>query len=347
MGFDLDYNGIMDEALLYAAQNGIQPSSQDRVRVCLFPIDMQRAFCDPNAHQLPVEGAIHDCARTAEFIYRNLPRITTIIPTLDTHSPIQIFHRMFLVGKDGQPPPANTPITHGDVMSGKWQVNPGVAEALLKGEGPNALPWLKRHLECYTDSLENPRNGALSNKTGMLMVWAFHALLGSQGHALMPILEEAFRFHEFARVSPLEITMKGMDPLRESYSVFGPAVKYTHDGKYNHDLDNTLMRHVLSHDMVIVAGEASSHCVLDSLKDMLEEIKRGSFVRGGARALCNKVYIMGNCMSPVVVVRGDPVLDYTRAANEGLAALEAEGMHLVRSTQPMDEWPGSPFREET
>ena len=165
-------------------------------------------------------------------------------------------------------------------------------------------------------------------------------MMGSQNSALMPIVEEAFRFHEFVRNSPIEFAFKGQDPLRHSCSVFRPDVMTTHDGFRESCRNSSLLNRVMESDMLIIPGEASSHCVLDSLNDLLDEIM------AVAPSFVKRVYILKDCMSPVVIVPGDPNLDFTKHADEGLAKLQAAGMNLVDSTTPIEYWPYSPFAED-
>jgi nicotinamidase-related amidase len=48
------------------------------------------------------------------------------------------------------------------------------------------------------------------------------------------------------------------------------------------------------------------------------------------------VYLLDDCTSPVVV---PGVVDYTDQADEAYRRFEQAGMHVVRSTDPMDSWP--------
>jgi len=47
------------------------------------------------------------------------------------------------------------------------------------------------------------------------------------------------------------------------------------------------------------------------------------------------VYLLEDCTSPVVV---PGVVDYTEQADEAFQRFAASGMHLVKSTQPLDSW---------
>ena len=59
-------------------------------RTILLLVDMQVDFVHQDG-SLSVPGAVDDTRRTIEWIYRNLPHLTTIAASLDSHVPIQIF----------------------------------------------------------------------------------------------------------------------------------------------------------------------------------------------------------------------------------------------------------------
>ena len=60
-------------------------------------------------------GAVDDNVRLVEFIYRNLGLISAIAVTLDTHTPIQIFHPVFWVNVAGEHPSPATTISLSDI----------------------------------------------------------------------------------------------------------------------------------------------------------------------------------------------------------------------------------------
>ena len=95
----IPYQERQREALAWAAQYSIAPASEDDFRTCLLLVDVQNTFCIPG-YELFVggrsgNGAVQDNVRLCRFIYRNLPHITKIACTLDTHTAMQIFHEVF------------------------------------------------------------------------------------------------------------------------------------------------------------------------------------------------------------------------------------------------------------
>jgi nicotinamidase-related amidase len=53
--------------------------------------------------------------------------------------------------------------------------------------------------------------------------------------------------------------------------------------------------------------------------------------------LAERTYLLEDCTSPVVV---PGVVDHTDEADAAFRRFEAAGMHVVRSTDPIESWPG-------
>ncbi|MFN7716201.1 MAG: isochorismatase [Pseudanabaenaceae cyanobacterium] len=305
----------------WAQQYHITPASQDQQRLCLLIIDAQNTFCIPE-FELFVggrsgTGAVDDNRRLCEFIYRNLARLTVIIPTLDTHQAMQIFHPVFWCDESGNHPPAMTMISLEDVQANRWQVNLTVADSL--GMSADALTAYARH---YVESL---------NQAGKypLTIWPYHSMLGGIGHSLVAAIEEAAFFHSMARQSQTQFELKGNHPLTENYSVLRPEVMGNADGKAIAQKNNRLIQQLLTFDGIVIAGQAQSHCVAWTVDDLLTEIQAVD------PTLAQKVYLLEDCTSPVVV---PGVVDFTPQAEASFARFAAAGMHIVRSTEPMANW---------
>jgi nicotinamidase-related amidase len=318
----LPYAELARDAERWARTHTLQPVSEDEFRVCLLAVDVQNTFCLPD-FELFVSGrsgtgAVDDCERLCEFVYRNADVITHAVSTLDTHHAFQIFHPVWLVDGEGNHPEPFTLVSAGDVEAGRWTVNPGVAEIVGRD-----LDYLRRHLLHYTRALEA---GGKYNLT----VWPFHAMLGGVGHALVPAIEAALFFHSIARRAQPQFEIKGQNPLTEHYSILGPEVVTGPDGDAIGERNDRLIERLIEFDAVVIAGQAKSHCVAWTIDDLLE-------AQGLERALAEKVYLLEDCTSPVVV-RG--AVDYTDEADAAFSRFADAGMHVVRSTDPIDTWPG-------
>jgi nicotinamidase-related amidase len=316
------YEDRAREAPTWAAEHGLRPASTDDVRLALLVVDVQNTFCVPE-FELFVggrsgRGAVDDSGRLCEFVYRNLGAITQIFPSLDTHRAMQVFHAVWLVDEDGEHPAPYTLVSADDVAAGRWKVDPAVAESL----GLDA-DYAVRHLAHYTRRLAEGGKYDLT-------IWPYHAMLGGIGYALVSAVEEAIFFHGMARSSQPGFQVKGDNPLTEHYSMLGPEVTEGPDGDRLGAKNVELIENLLTFDAVAVAGQAKSHCVAWTIDDLL-----GTDL-AQERRLAERMYLLEDCTSPVVV---PGVVDYTDEANAAFERFAAAGMHVVRSTDPVDSWP--------
>ncbi len=318
------YQQRAEEAAGWATRHAVLSAASDRVRICLVIVDCQNTFCIPDFELFVAgrsgRGAVEDNVRLCEFIYRNLGIITEIVPTMDTHSAVQIFHPLFWIDEAGQHPKAHTIISLGDVERGVWKANPAVASSVAGGD----VERLQRHAVHYVRTLSERGKYPL-------MVWPYHAMLGGIGHALVSAVEEALFFHCVARTSQTRLEIKGDHPLTEHYSVLHPEVREGSDGRPLVERDTDLVKRLSECDLVAIAGQAKSHCVAWTIDDLLAE------VRARLPQLVEKVYLLEDCTSPVVV---PGVVDFTEAADAAFRRFADAGMHVVRSTDPIDTWPG-------
>ena len=290
--------------------------------MCLLAVDLQNTFCVPGFELFVAgrsgTGAVDDTRRLCEFIYRNLGSITQIVPSLDTHHAMQVFHAVWLVDRDGNHPAPYTLVSAEDVAAGRWKMNPAVAPTL----GLDA-DYVERHLEHYTRRL------AQGGKYD-LTIWPYHAMLGGIGHALVSAVEEAIFFHTVARHSRPDVQVKGDNPLTEHYSMLGPEVTDGPDGEPIAARNSALIEKLLEFDLVVVAGQAKSHCVAWTIDDLLTDEE-------ARERLAPKTYLLEDCTSPVVV---PGLVDYTGQAELAFERYERAGMHVIRSSDPIEDWPG-------
>lgn len=322
----VDYNSTAAAASDFMRSHGIKPAAHDRLKVALMPIDCQIGFAIPGSPLFvggrSGTGAVDDSRRLCELIYRNLGVITRIYPTFDTHTAFQIFHPAFWIDEHGNHPGPFSQISLGDIERGVWRVNPAVAGAAL-GD-PNKAMAVQHHALHYARELS--QRGKYS-----LTIWPYHVLLGSIEHALVPSLDQAIFFHTIARRSQSSPEIKGGNPLTENYSVLSPEVTTTLGGRPIAQRNTAFIEALLNHDIVAITGQAKSHCVAWSIEDLLEDINKKD------PALAQKVYLIEDCTSPVVV---PGVIDYSDEADAAFERFRKAGMHVVRSTDPIHTWPG-------
>jgi nicotinamidase-related amidase len=315
------YQQIAAEAEAWVKQHDIKPASSDENRICLLLIDVQNTFCIPD-FELFVGGksgneAVNDNVNLCEFIYRNLGVITKIVPTLDTHTATQIFHPIFWVNAVGEhPTPAATNITLADIEQRIWKVNPAVADSLTNGD----YELLEKHAYHYVRKLSQDGKYPLT-------VWPYHSMLGGIGHALVSSIEEAIFFHSIARQSQTQFEIKGENPLTENYSILRPEVLEDFEQRPLGQKNTSLIKQLLEFDTVIIGGQAKSHCVAWTIDDLLTEIKLVD------ATLAQKVYLLEDCTSPVVV---PDIVDYTEQADAAFARFAEAGMHIIKSSENIE-----------
>jgi len=309
------------EASAWADEHNLGRAADDSFRLCVLAVDIQNTFCIPEFELFIAgrsgTGAVDDNRRLCEFLYRNLGEITQVLPSLDTHHAMQVFHAIWLVDEHGDHPAPYTLVSAEDVATGRWRLNSAVAEAL----GID-IDYAERHLAYYTRRLAEGGKYDLT-------VWPYHAMLGGIGHALVSAVEEAIFFHGLARYSSPDFQVKGDNSLTEHYSLLGPEVTEGPDGDRLGGKNTELIEKLLTFDAVVVAGQAKSHCLAWTIDDLLddEEVRK---------RLAERTYLLEDCTSPVVV---PGVVDYTDEADAAFERYAAAGMHVVRSTEPITSWP--------
>lgn len=273
---------------------GIAPSSADQQHVILLLVDAQVDFAHPDG-ALCVSGAVDDTRRTIEWIFANLPRITTIAASLDSHVPIQIFSPAWWVNEQGEHPAPYTPISSDEVRNGNWR-------PLYEPE------WSVE----YAERLEQQAKK-------QLMIWPYHTLIGTPGHSLVPALYETIAYHAAARQSQPLFLHKGSIPKTEHYSILEPEVKVPDQplGSLNTAFLDMLARY----DLVYIAGQAKSHCVLETVTSVMRYF-------APLPEVIRKLRLLIDCTSSVA----HPQIDFDALANAALEEHARQGLKLVRSS---------------
>ncbi len=282
-----------DYQAAYAAGNAIfqRRAATDSPRILLWLIDLQVDFVFPAPiGRLPVPGAVDDLRRTLEWLYRNVQQITHISASLDTHTPFQIFYAPWWADANDLPPAPYTIISAADVHAGRWH-------ARFEPEWSAA----------YVDTLE-------AGGRKQLMIWPFHCMEGTNGRALAPALSEAIMFHSGARQAQPSYLPKGRIPHTEYYSVVEPEVKDLQHPEG--DLNRTFLEEIAPYDLVYVAGQARSHCVLETVRSVTRYFAdRPDVIR--------KLRFLDDCTSSIT--------GFEQTTEPQLQAFEAQGVRFVHA----------------
>ncbi|MDF1500040.1 MAG: cysteine hydrolase family protein [Anaerolineales bacterium] len=281
------------EAVRAGLRESTPPVEQDGRTIALMLVDAQVDFVHEDG-ALSVPGAVEDAKRTAEWLYRNTARITRIFASLDSHTPLQIFFPTWWVDVEGEHPDPYTAITVEAVENGSWR-------PLYE------VDWSVDYVHALQDQAKKD-----------LMIWPFHVLVGTPGHALTPILYEAIAYHSAARSTQPTFEIKGMIDKTEYYSLLEPEVKVPEDPRGT--LNEALLEQLLSFDALYFAGQAKSHCVLETVASIVRR-------HGGDRKVMEKLYLLEDCTSAVQ----HPEIDFDALASEAFNAFAEKGMQIVSS----------------
>ncbi|AVS73284.1 cysteine hydrolase [Paracidovorax cattleyae] len=274
----------------------------------LLAIDPQNDFCDlpadwcpadpasgaQTAPSLPVTGAHADMQRLASFVRRTAGRMEAVTVTLDSHQRYDVAHPLFWQAREGGEVRPFTPITAAQVHDG-----------VFLPRDTDALP----RVLAYLDALE-----AQGRYT--LMVWPVHCEIGSWGHGVHADVLAACAQWQAVRGRAVQAVFKGMNPWTEHYSAIEAEVPDPQDPATA--LNVPLLQRLGAADCLVIAGEASSHCVRATTEHIVQHLPR---LQPGWTP--ERVVLLTDCMSPV------PGFESQHRAF--LDAMHAQGVRLAVS----------------
>jgi nicotinamidase-related amidase len=234
-------------------------------QVHLVVIDPQRDFCDPHG-SLFVPGADEDMKRLAKLVQTCADRLADIHVTLDSHRKVDISHPIWWRNSTGDHPDPFTTISVEDVEQGRWTT---------------FVPAM------YDRSLQYLR-GLEAGGRYPHVIWPYHCLIGDEGHALSPEVAGALQTWE-ERFAVVDFITKGSNPWTEHFSGVQAEVPDPEDPttQLNTGFIDTLQRA----DVILMAGEALSHCLANTVRDIITQFS--------APDLVSKIHLLTDASSPV------------------------------------------------
>ncbi len=218
-------------------------------------IDPQVDFCDQKSGTLYVSGAEDDTRRLAAMVTRLGKRVDDYHVTLDSHHRVDIAHPIFWKDSAGKHPDPFTIITLADLDSGRWTTtNPGFF----------------RRSHDYVKALE-------AGGRYPLCIWPYHCLIGSTGHTVMPELLAALGDWERDNFAVVDFVTKGSNIFTEHYSAVKADVPDPQDPTTQ--INKTLIKTLMDSDLVFIAGQALSHCVANTVRDIADAFGDESYVK--------------------------------------------------------------------
>lgn len=240
-------------------------------KIGLLVIDPQNSFCDPSG-ALFVPGAQKDMSYLSEFINRNLSKIDDIKVTLDSHHLIDIAHPNFWKNENNENPEPFTIISYKDVLSETWTpVDITNREIALS----------------YVASLEEKGNFPLC-------IWPPHCLIGTEGHNVYPIVNIALQNWTIEKNKNVRYIQKGQNIFTEHFGALAPEVELHKEiSKKNSIIKSEIITYIYNFDKIYVVGEAGSHCVNITVRQICENLGE---MQG---EICPKIHLLTDAMSPV------------------------------------------------
>ena len=259
-------------------------------KVDLLIIDPQIDFCDPNG-SLYVNGADKDMERLANFIVRTGNKLNDIHVTLDTHHLLDIGHPLFWIDASGKHPAPFTIITYDDVKVGKWRTTV-----------PGAMDRATAYVKALAD-----------NKRYLLCVWPPHCLIGSKGTQVYPEVWKALSDWEGAHVAFVDYVTKGSNMWTEHYSAVLADVPDPIDPSTQ--LNTRLIQRLQEVDEIIITGEALSHCVANTIRDIADNFGEENI---------KKFVLLDDCSSSVG--------GFENLGTDFVKEMTGRGMRVAKST---------------
>ena len=273
----------------------------------LLVIDPQNDFCDlPTDYKgsefggasridispaLPVNGAHADMQRLGEFISRGVKGLSDISVTLDSHHFLGIERPAFWMDENGADVPPFTEITALQVRQGKFL--------------PRHPQAVSRVLS-YLDALE-------AQGRYKLMIWPVHCEIGTWGHAVHQDVRSAYHTWERLQLGVVNKVTKGSNPWTEHYSALMAEVPDPTDPSTQ--MNTSVITALQQSDLLIIAGEAGSHCVKATTEHIIDNF--------GQKSLSN-IVLLTDCISPVA--------GFETQYNDFLKEVQAKGCSLAKST---------------
>jgi nicotinamidase-related amidase len=251
----------LNEVISAGLKENLRTSVNDTIRRLFLVIDPQQDFMEGGA--LGVTGSHGDVERITHFIYDNAEGLTTVMCSLDTHQVFHVFHRSMWRNANGEMPNEYETITYEDILNGKWHAVWGDIPTVNK----------------YVQKLEE-----LSKKT--LVTWPYHCLEGTEGQSFENEFAKMLYFHAAAKKYKVPIIHKGTDPYSERYGII--RAEYDPSNKK----EKNVLEAMTKYNEIYVAGEAASHCLLESVAQIADEYANRPDVT-------SKITILKDCTSPI------------------------------------------------
>lgn len=211
----------------------------------LFVIDYQNDFMDQPGAALPVTGAVQDVKRVSDLLMRNPNMFTSLFATQDSHHVLDIAHPCWWKTADGTFVDPFTPILPDDLISGKYYaaVHPGLSNKYV--------------------------NDLTAQGEYIHFIWPEHCIMGTPGHAFHEDFSKAVANWERKTNHWINVVTKGSNPFTEHFGAVRANIPQANDPSTQ--ISQVLLNQLLSLDVLYFTGQARSHCVANTLRQLMDE----------------------------------------------------------------------------
>jgi nicotinamidase/pyrazinamidase len=263
-------------------------------KIDVVAIDPQKDFMDDGP--LPVPGAKKDMDRLAAMVAKYSRKINDIHITLDSHRGIDISHGAFWVGSNGKEPDPFSQITHDSIVNGIWVPR---------------IPGLRQHALDYTAYLE--KGGKYVHT-----IWPTHCLIGSTGHSVEDKFFEAANNWASDSVGLVDFVTKGSDYRVEHFGALEAEMPMPDNPETL--LNANFLTTLREADIVLIAGEALSHCVRATVQQIIDNI--------GDEHI-KKIHLLKDCSTSIPAI--PQVVDFPALTEAWLKDMKRRGLVITDS----------------
>lgn len=204
----------------------------------LIIVDPQNSFCDPT-QPMYVPGAEKDCEVIASMLHHYWDEV---IVSMDMHSMHSMYHDIF------------------------WSKD---KDHSVQFEGFGRVTKDNFMVEFFPDNNDYVNKiSKILERSGYIDIWPVHCVTGTYSASIENRIAEQLGFWSVRASKPIHYMFKGTNPFKENYSMFTnkrqiKKINYIFNSTCTHLLDDTLT--------IYVCGEAASHCVKETVKDIINK----------------------------------------------------------------------------
>ncbi len=240
-------------------------------------IDPQNSFCKvvpadqqqiEHNGELCVPGAWQDMERLADLVLKNGDIFENVWVTLDSHHQMHVSHPFWYKDSNGKMPSPFTLLReeNGEIIG--YVFESGSKKDL--GVYTCATPSIQKRVVEYLRALE-------ATNRYPHCIWPAHCLIGTPGHNVVEPLMNSLLEWEIRNRAAVDFVTKGSSYWVEHFSAVKAEVPDPYD--VSTQVDPKFIQALTDVDELVISGEAGSHCVANTIRDIANEAGNDDFVK--------------------------------------------------------------------